>query len=83
MAKQSVSPEDARISLPLDGLSRWRQIEPFSPVSREKFRQLVNEGRAPSPIRLGERTTCYQNRELHKFFADPINYRAAPVSQAT
>ena len=63
-------------TLPADGMSRWRQIIPFSPVSREKFRQLVNAGKAPPAIRLSERCTCYSNRELHKFFADPLNYVA-------
>lgn len=63
-------------TLPADGMSRWRQIIPFSPVSREKFRQLVNAGKAPPAIRLSERCTCYSSRELHKFFADPLNYVA-------
>lgn len=63
-------------SLPVDGMSRWGQIVPFSPFCREKFRQLVNAGKAPPAIRLSERCTCYSNRELHKFFADPLNYVA-------
>ncbi|QLI82952.1 transcriptional regulator [Chitinibacter fontanus] len=63
-------------SLPADGLSRWRQFAPFSPVSRERFRQLCKIGRAPQPIRLGIRCTMYSNRELHRWLADPINYRA-------
>lgn len=63
-------------TLPADGMSRWGQIIPFSPVSREKFRQLVNAGKAPPAVRLSERCTCYSNRELHKFFADPLNYTA-------
>lgn len=64
-------------TLPADGLSRWNQIAPFSPFSREKFRQLVIAGKAPRPVRLSERCTCYSNRELHLFFADPLNYSAA------
>ncbi|MBC7621829.1 MAG: transcriptional regulator [Aeromicrobium sp.] len=63
-------------TLPADGMSRWRQIIPFSPVSREKFRQMVIAGKAPPAVRLSERCTCYSNRELHKFFADPLNYVA-------
>jgi prophage regulatory protein len=65
-------------ALPVDGMSRWLQIEPFSPFSREKFRQLVNSGKAPQPIKFSERCTCYSNRELHKFFADPLNYSVEP-----
>lgn len=63
-------------SLPADGMSRWSQIAPFSPFSREKFRQLVIVGRAPQPVKFSERCTAYSNRELHRFFADPLNYRA-------
>ena len=63
-------------TLPADGLSRWSQIAPFSPFCREKFRQLVRTGRAPQPVRFSQRCTAYSNRELHIFFADPLNYRA-------
>jgi prophage regulatory protein len=62
--------------LPVDGMSRWNQIAPFSPFSREKFRQLVRIGKAPQPVKFSERCTAYSNRELHKFFADPLNYSA-------
>lgn len=65
-----------KASLPYDGMSRWNQIAQFSPFSREKFRQLVNAGKAPPAVRLSERCTCYSNRELHRFFADPLNYSA-------
>lgn len=63
-------------TLPADGMSRWNQIAPFSPMCREKFRQLVKAGKAPQPVRFSERCTAYSNRELHAFFADPLNYRA-------
>ena len=75
-SQRIVNKEQPKINLPLDGLSRWRQIAPFSPICREKFRQLVRTGKAPQPIRFSERCTAYSNRELHKFFADPLNYRA-------
>lgn len=70
----SIYMEPPKVSLPLDGMSRWNQIAPFSPFCREKFRQLVIAGKAPPAIRLSERCTCYSNRELHKFFADPLHY---------
>lgn len=68
--------EPPKVSLPIDGMSRWGQIAQFSPFSREKFRQLVNAGKAPAAVRLSERCTCYSNRELHRFFADPLHYSA-------
>jgi len=62
--------------LPLDGMSRWSQFRPFSPVSKEKFRQLSKTGNAPAPIRMGVRCTFYRNQELHRFLSDPLNYQA-------
>lgn len=63
-------------TLPADGMSRFKQLEPFLPMSREKFRQLVKAGKAPQPVRFSERCTAYPNRELHKFFASPLTYSA-------
>lgn len=74
MAQQKISTPPSIKTLPADGLSRWKQIAPFAPFSREKFRQLVILGKAPQPVRLSDRCTAYQNRELHRFFADPLNY---------
>ena len=71
--KQQLPVPDA---LPATGKSRWSKIKKFSPVSKEKFRQLSKEGRAPQPERMGIRCTYFDNQELHKWLADPINYRA-------
>ncbi|NML99663.1 AlpA family phage regulatory protein [Paraburkholderia sp. RP-4-7] len=64
-------------SLPLIGLSRWKQIEPFVGVSRETWRKLCLEGRAPRPIRLSPRCTVWDNCELLRYLADPLNYQPA------
>jgi len=61
--------------LPLSGKSRFRQFKQFCPVSRERFRQLSKQGRAPKAERLGIRCTFYDNRELHRWLSDPVNYR--------
>ncbi|MDR4519642.1 MAG: transcriptional regulator [Nitrosomonas sp.] len=63
-------------TLPLTGKSRFSQFKQFSPVSREKFRQLSKAGKAPKPERLGIRCTFYDNQELHRWLADPVNYSA-------
>lgn len=70
-SKESPAPQ----TLPTMGKSRFKNFAPFCPVSREKFRQLSLEGRAPKPERLGIRCTYYDNAELHKWLADPANYR--------
>lgn len=62
--------------LPPEGLSRWRQIKPFVNLSQECWRIKGLAGTAPQPIRVGIRCTFYQNSEVLKFLADPINYRA-------
>jgi len=61
--------------LPMTGFSRWSSLKKFIPFSREKWRQLCAAGRAPRPIRDGLRMTYYRNEEIHRFLADPINYR--------
>lgn len=64
------------ISLPLDGFSRWKQIEQFLPVSRETWRAMRKNGSAPKEIRLSARCVMYSNAEIHKFLADITNYKA-------
>ena len=68
-----VFPEPER--LPIDGMSRFSQFKKFLPISREKFRQLVRDGKAPQAVRMGIRCTMWHNREIHQFLADPLNYK--------
>ena len=63
-------------TLPTVGMSRFKQIQPFLPISREKFRQMVRALEAPQPVRFSTTCVMYKNEELHKFLADPLNYRA-------
>lgn len=72
----TTTPAAQPATLPTIGKSRFKQIQPFLPISREKFRQLVRQGKAPQPVYLGSRCAMYSNEELHKFLADPVNYRA-------
>lgn len=71
-AKDKHQPE----TLPSIGKSRWSKFAKFSPVSREKFRTLSKDGKAPQPERIGTRCTFYDNGELHRWLADPVNYKA-------
>ncbi|CAG4911703.1 hypothetical protein R52603_03953 [Paraburkholderia saeva] len=63
-------------TLPLVGLSRWKQIERFVGVSRETWRKMCMAGRAPRPIQLSPRCTVWDNESLHCYLADPLNYRS-------
>lgn len=62
-------------TLPKTGLSRFGQFQHLLPFSREKWRQLVRDNKAPQKIAMGERCTMYKNEELHQFFKDPLNYQ--------
>lgn len=61
-------------TLPLIGMSRFSQFKKFLPLSKEKFRQLSKQGKAPQGIRMGTRLTMYSNEEIHKFLANPLGY---------
>lgn len=63
------------VALPAVGMSRWDTLRHFVPISRESWRKLVKAGKAPKPVRLSERCTMYSNAEVHRWLADPANYR--------
>ncbi|SAK96824.1 transcriptional regulator [Caballeronia catudaia] len=70
-------------SLPLDGFTRWSTLKSIVPNSREWVRLREKEGRFPKRVHLSLRCTAWPNRELHKWLADPLNYRAAPAANST
>lgn len=70
----------APATLPLDGFSKWADLRPFIRLSRETVRKLEREGRFPRAIRLTLRCTVFDNRETHRYLADPLNYRAADAA---
>jgi len=72
--KKTVAPKPE--TLPCSGMSRFSQLKKFLPFSREKWRQLVRDKRAPQPIKLGIRCTMWRNSDVHKFLSDPTNYSA-------
>lgn len=74
MANTATPAAQPALTLPTIGMSRFNQIKPFLPISREKFRQLVRAGKAPQPTRLSLTCVMYKNEELHKFLADPLSY---------
>ncbi|SAL19308.1 phage transcriptional regulator AlpA [Caballeronia peredens] len=63
--------------LPLDGFTRWSDLKHFVPLSHESVRQRELAGRFPKRINLGSaRCVAWSNREVHKWLADPVGYRA-------
>ena len=73
--KASEAVTTAPSTLPIDGMSRFKQFQRFCPVSREMWRQLVAAKKAPQPIKLSSTCVMYRNSDLHAFLADPVNYR--------
>lgn len=67
-------------TLPAIGFSRWEQLKHFIPVSRETWRKLVREGRAPQPQRWTERCTVYSNEEVWRWMKDPAAYQVQKSS---
>lgn len=64
-------------TLPLDGFTRWNKLRLFVPFSHETIRQREKAGKFPRRQHLGSaRCAAWPNRELHRWFADPANYRA-------
>lgn len=63
-------------SLPADGFSRWNDLVPFLPFSRETVRKRELEGRFPRRQHLSQRCAVWSNRAIHAWMADPVNYRA-------
>lgn len=61
-------------ALPQTGKLRWSQLEPFMPISRETWRRLSIEGKAPPPIRFSIRCTMWDAAEVHRWLSDPMGY---------
>jgi prophage regulatory protein len=63
-------------TLPIDGFTRWNDLRNFVPFSRETARKRELEGRFPRRHHFSQRCAAWPNRELHRWFSDPKNYRA-------
>ncbi|WP_186072019.1 helix-turn-helix transcriptional regulator [Burkholderia gladioli] len=79
MSAKNASVLQVPAGLPLDGFSRWGDLQIFIPLSRETVRQRELEGRFPRARRLTQRCTVCSNREIHRWMADPLSYRSADV----
>ena len=64
----------APVELPKTGKLRWSQLAPFMPISRETWRKLSLEGKAPPSIRFSVRCTMWVASEVHRWLSDPMAY---------
>ncbi|WP_333992018.1 helix-turn-helix transcriptional regulator [Burkholderia cepacia] len=80
MSANNAFATQAPATLPLDGLSKWRDLRRSICLSRETVRKREQEGKFPRSIRLTQRCTVWNNREIHRYLADPLNYRAADAA---
>jgi predicted DNA-binding transcriptional regulator AlpA len=53
--------------LPAEGYVRIRQVLQAVPVARSTWWQMVREGRAPKPRKLGPRITAWDVADLRRF----------------
>lgn len=67
------------LELPKTGLFRFRQFVHYLPFSRETWRLLVADGRAPQPLKMSQRCTVWRAEDIHTWLADPVHYRALVV----
>nr|WP_314233213.1 AlpA family phage regulatory protein [uncultured Moraxella sp.] len=51
-------------SLPLEGVSREKQVRQVVPISKATLWSWVKDGRFPSPIKLSENITVWRNRDV-------------------
>lgn len=54
-------------NLPLTGFLRIAQVLQFIPVSRSTWWQGVRDGRYPSSVKLGPRTTVWKAEDIRAF----------------
>ena len=63
--------------LPQVGRSRLNQFIHLLPMSRETWRKLVLQGRAPQPDKsLGSRFCLYSNEEVNLFIQNPAEFNS-------
>ena len=63
-------------SLPTDGFIRQSQFLRYVPYSPATFWRRVAAGRAPQPVKLGDRITAFRVEEVRRYLADPLGFKA-------
>lgn len=68
--------ENKEMILPECGFVRWKQLQHILPFSREHWRKLIVEHRAPTPIKHGSRCVMFRVEDIREFLSDITNYKA-------
>lgn len=56
--------------LPTAGYLRITQVLLFIPIGRSTWWKWVAEGKAPKPVKLGEKTTAWKVEDIRAFIAE-------------
>lgn len=59
-----------------DALYSWNEIAPFVRVSRETWRQRVNDLKAPQKVPMGIRAAKWRGGDVLAWIANPNAYKA-------
>jgi len=65
-----------RPTLPADGFIRQSQFLRLVPFSPATLWRKVATGRAPQPVKLGERITAFRVEDVRRYLADPLGFKA-------
>ena len=59
-----------------DGLSRWRDLAPRIPYTREGWRYRINNGTAPKPATGSRHFTAWRGSDILAWLRNPDGYNA-------
>lgn len=65
--KADVVPTPHTALLPEPGFSRMPQLKSMFGMSKTTIYRQIQEGRFPSPVKLGERASAWRNSDLNQF----------------
>jgi prophage regulatory protein len=69
LTERTIMQNQASIS-PQTGFLRISQILKLIPVGRSTWWAWVKSNKAPAPVKLSERVTCWKAEDIHRFIAE-------------
>lgn len=58
------------------GLYQWKELSHFLPVSRDFWRRLVIDQKAPKPIKIGNKNKYWRGADVVEWLENPESYQA-------